>query len=163
MPIRPIPDADHFVRHIPGRLVNRRNGVVVGCFPQAYELRSGEDYLSGSWLEHFNPPRETQLSGVLLEVKGYPRAIKRRDAFGVSQVARLKECGAQRSMRLRVLHEPSTANPVAPAYAALRGIRREDQDICGLLAAALVTRAIDVTDIEAGAARNIHPSTPSSE
>src|SRR4051812_32077836 len=46
-----VPDDQTLVRYVKPSHVGRENGVVAMIFPQAFELREDEDYLSAGWLE----------------------------------------------------------------------------------------------------------------
>jgi hypothetical protein len=151
MAVNPIDNDEHVARHVRGRLVQRDGGRVLGCFPQAFELRpatptrQAESYLSASWLEYFAGDRIVQLRATLAEMRSYPLDIRAKDALAVANVGRIKEAGQTRDMNLRVLHEPRLPN--APAYAAIRGLRRDDAEILVLLTAAEVAETVEVASI----------------
>ena len=151
MAITAIADEQHVARHVRSRLLQRQNGNVVGCFPQAFELRAAtatreaETYLSASWLEFFVGDRATKLRQTLLEMRNYLE-VKAKDALAIANVGKIKEVGRVRNTRLRVLHEP--APPLAPAYAAIRGLRRDDTEILGLLAAEAVADMVEIAAID---------------
>jgi hypothetical protein len=150
MAVRPIPDPDHVARHVPARLVQRDNGVAIACFPQAFELRAAtgarpaETYLSATWLEFYRLPPAKRLSEARREVGGY-RELKRRDAFAVANVGSIRKLGSVRDAKLRVMHEPKDH---APAYAAIRGISRDDSELLNLLAAEAVSEIMDIASID---------------
>lgn len=72
------------------------------------------------------------------------REIKTKDALAVMNVGRILEAGQARSVRLRVLHEPNTDNP---AYAAIRGVPRDDNDLLDALATEAVVNVVVSEDL----------------
>ena len=146
---QPLPDEHHIARHVRGTLVQRVNGKVVGCFPDAFKLRDATDirpaetYLSACWLEWHQQDCEPGISSVAQEISS-SRTLKARDALAIVSVKKLKEVGSSRGQRLRVLHEPSVASP---SYTAVRGMNREDQELLQLIAAEAVAETVNLEPI----------------
>jgi hypothetical protein len=147
----PIDDKHHVARHVRARLVLRQNGKAVACFPQAFELRpatptrEAETYLSASWFEFFDGDWEARLKATLAEISGY-LSVKPKDALAIANVGNIKEVGANRGAKLRVLHEPDP--PLMPAYAAIRGVRSDDAELIELLAAEAFAETVEVSSIK---------------
>ncbi len=137
MAVRAIDDSHHVARHVKSRLVERKDGKIVGCFPQAFRLREAnesptkrpEEYLSVSWLEFFTGARLDQVREVVRELRR-KRTVKDVDVITLGNVQKIKIVGSMRSMKLRVLHEQESSS-----YSAIRGLKREDAEVLTLLAA----------------------------
>jgi hypothetical protein len=127
----------HFARQCASTKLIRKNGAVVGPFPQAFALRDAtadrpaETTLSGIWLENFPGSRMEQLAAARDELTAAGRTVRPKDALAVLNVGDVIAAGSQRSMKLRVLHEPM---PTSPSYAVIRGMMRDDTGILDLLA-----------------------------
>ncbi len=135
-----IPDEHHIVRFCPKRVIERdiTTKSIVGLFPQAFELRDGEEYLSNSYLEHFSD-RTTPLKSVLTAFRSRPLNIKPKDALATVSVSGIHECARARDCSLRVLHEPEEF----PDYATIRRLPQpNDLELCELLAT-VATLTID--------------------
>jgi len=72
------------------------------------------------------------------------REIKPKDGLAVMNVGRILEAGRTRSVRIRVLHEPNSRNP---AYAAIRGIPRDHQELLEALATETLADLVIAEDI----------------
>ncbi len=127
-----LPDADHVVRHINSQLLIREGDVVTGCFPQAFELRLGETYLSASWLEFF-PGTEDERRRAVVAAFARARSVKARHGFAFGNVGEVKNACADYGLKIRVIHEPAKSNP-NPAYTAVRNFRSDDMELLELLA-----------------------------
>ena len=93
--------------------------------PEAFKLRSGEDFLSTNWLEYFHPSdRQLQISGVqrTLEDKGF--RVNRNGGFAVLNV----ETTSQRinNTRLNFVLLGQTSDP---SHTGVFGIPEDDADI----------------------------------
>jgi hypothetical protein len=133
MAIKYLPDADHVVRHINSQLLIRdRNDVVTGCFPQAFELRPSETYLSASWLEFF-PGKADERRRAVVAACAQARSVKPRHGFAFGNVGQVKGACADFGLKIRVIHEPAKTNP-NPAYTAIRNFRSDDMELLELLA-----------------------------
>jgi len=133
MAIKYLPDGDHVVRHVGSQLLIRNDAdEVIGCFPQAFELKPGETYLSASWLEFF-PGTKDQQTASTIAAMALARAVKPRHGFAVGNVAEVKEACASFDLKIRVIHEPANDNP-NPAYTAVRNYRSDELELLALLA-----------------------------
>jgi hypothetical protein len=130
MAIKSLPDADHVVRHVPSKLLDE-NGLP---FPQAFELRPNETYLSTSWSEFFSGVIADRLAGVAC-LMSHNRKVKPRDAFALGNVGEIKDASADFDLKIRIVSEPDPApSGLNLAYAAIRQIRTENIELLELLA-----------------------------
>ena len=125
-----LPDGDHMVRHVPFHHLIRQK--LVGIFPQTFELREGEAYLSASWLEHFDGTKQERLKATAAAMSA-ARTILADHGFTVGNVGEVKDACDLHDVRIRVLHEPK-GNP-NPAYTAVRQFRSDNLELLELLAA----------------------------
>ena len=125
-----LPDADHVVRHIGSQLLERDgNDRLIGCFPQAFELRPDEKYLSASWLEFFNGTRQERLERTA-QACAKLRTVRPKHGFVIGNVGVVKEACASFNQKIRVIHEPNDN----PAYTAIRNYKSDDLELLELLA-----------------------------
>lgn len=139
-----LPDADSVVRHISSQLLVRENGRVIGCFPQAFELRENEEYLSTSWLEYFPGSSEERMTAVVAAV-AKARKVKASHGFATGNVRAVKDACGSFGLKIRVIHEPSDDNP-NPAYTAIRRYRSDDLQLLELLASDAWSRVVEAED-----------------
>lgn len=133
MAIKYLPDEDHVVRHVSSQLLIREDDQVVGCFPQAFELRPGERYLSASWLEYF-PGNLMERRKAVVAAVAAARSVRPSHGFAFGNVGEVKDACSAFGMRIRVIHEPDSSNP-NPAYTAIRNFKSDDIELLQLLAA----------------------------
>ena len=130
MATKSLPDTDHVVRHVPSQLLDD-NGMP---FPQAFELRPAETYLSTSWSEFFDGLLADRLAGCAC-VMSHNRTIKVRDAFAVGNVGEIKDACAEFNQKIRIVSEPDPApSGLNIAYAAIRQIQTDSLELLELLA-----------------------------
>jgi hypothetical protein len=129
---KPVPDEHHIVRHVGSQLLIREGDKVVGCFPQAFQLRAAESYLSASWLEFFGGPKHQQITDVIAAI-GKARQVKPSHGIAIGNVATVKEACGSFGQKIRVIHEPSDDNP-NPAYTAVRRFSSDEIQLLELLA-----------------------------
>ena len=139
-----LPDADTVVRHINSQLLVRENDKVIGCFPQAFELRQNEEYLSASWLEYF-PGTETERMTALVAAVAKARKVKASHGFATGNIFAVKEACSFFGLKNRVIHEPSFDNP-NPAYTAIRRYRSDDLQLLELLATDAWSGVVEAKD-----------------
>ena len=143
-----MPDTDHVVRHINSQLLIRdeaeQTKPVIGCFPQAFELRPAEQYLSASWLEFFPGSKHDRIVSVVGGV-AKARTVKPSHGFALGNVAKVKRACASFGLRIRVIHEPNKSNP-NPAYTAIRNYRSDDIELLELLASEAWSEVIEARD-----------------
>src|SRR5947209_8729261 len=127
----PIIAEHHVARHCRNRhIIKDSEGRPVSVFGDAFAFRENETYLSTGWVEFFAGVWLTQLSAVR-NAMAAGREIKPKDGLAVMNVGKLQDAARARSVRVRVLHEPNALNP---AYAAVRGIPRDHQELLEALA-----------------------------
>jgi hypothetical protein len=125
----------HFVRHVSSSRLKRRDdgvGPVYGVFPDAFQMRTTERELSGSWLEFFPDPHQHRLEQSAAAIAKMLK-VKRRDGFAVANVEKIHTACDQMGARVRVQHEPSKDNH-NPAYATIRNLPRDNLALLQLLA-----------------------------
>lgn len=127
-----LPDDDHVVRHCASQLLIREGEDVIGVFPQVFELREGEKYLSASWLEFFPGTKHERMKEVVAATNK-ARTVKRSHGFALGNVGAVKEACGSFALKVRIIHEPSNSNP-NPAYTAVRGFKSDDAELLQLLA-----------------------------
>jgi len=124
-----VPPDNHVVRHVKSTLLIRNSAdEVVGCFPQAFELRVDEASLSVSWLEYYDGSRDQRLRQVKQKSD---REIRRKDALAVGNVGRMLDVCAHFGVKPRVVHEPTDRNP---AHSAIRQFPRDNLELLALIA-----------------------------
>jgi hypothetical protein len=123
-------DEHHLVRHIRHTEIDDLGNGQLLAFPQAFQLRSGETYLSNGWLEFFSGSESDCLSGVSTAMSR-TRQVKSHHALAIGNVAEIKEACADFGMKVRILHEPFPENI---AYATVRQIKTDDDQLLELLA-----------------------------
>lgn len=129
----------HVARHCRNRhIIKDAQNRPVSVFGDAFALRENEGYLSAGWVEFFPGNRLGQLAEVR-NAMAAGREIKRKDGLAVMNVGKVEEVGRTRSVRVRVLHEPKPDNP---AYAAIRGVPRDHQELLEALAAETIVEIV---------------------
>jgi hypothetical protein len=139
-----LPDTDSVVRHINSQLLVRENDKIVGCFPQAFQLRPSEEYLSTTWLEYF-PGTPTQRMTAVVAAVAKTRKVKDSHGFATGNVGVIKEVCGSFGLKIRVIHEPSDENP-NPAYTAIRRYKSDDIQLLELLAADAWSTVVEARD-----------------
>jgi hypothetical protein len=140
-----LPDADHVVRHLNSQLLIREGDQVIGCFPQAFELKTGEKYLSAAWLEFFPGTVEERKSTVVAAYAA-ARTVRPSHGFAFGNVGQVKNACASYGLKIRVIHEPSKTNP-NPAYTAIRNYKSDDIELLQLLASDAWSEVVEAKDI----------------
>jgi hypothetical protein len=139
-----LPDEHHVIRHLRSQLLIKEGDQVIGCFPQAFELKPAEKYLSASWLE-FYPGTPRQQTVAVIAGIGNAREVRRSHGFALGNVGAVKEACGSFGQKIRVIHEPSKDNP-NPAYTAIRRFRSDDLQLLELLAGEAWSRVIEAKD-----------------
>ena len=127
---RPI-DKQHHVARLCGHQRLQRDpvsGEIVAVWPAAFELRvkENETYLSANWLEYFVGDVLEQLCQALAVLRGkMKRKIGPQSALLRLNVGEVLAAGEVQSIKLRVMHEMKKTDP---AYAAIRGLPRDNGD-----------------------------------
>jgi hypothetical protein len=110
--------------------------------PATQDLRA-EDSLSGVYYEWFDGTHAEKLKASCHFIG---MEIKRKDALLRLNAGLIKKQGAEKSKKLRVLHEPDDE---CPPYAAIRGLPlNPDNELCALLAALSVVEALERASVD---------------
>jgi hypothetical protein len=132
-----LPLEDHVVRFVPkNRLRKDADGNVMGVLPQAFQRRDSEQYLSGTWLEHFATDYEQGLIGSAAAIRRQ-LTVKPRDGFTVGGFGDVIRICDGLGVRVRTLHEP--VHPENTGHCAMRGLPRDDLELFSLLADDVLT------------------------
>ena len=130
MPPTDIPEENHVMRYVRKRMLHHENGVVLGIFPQALELRENETYLSVTWLEHFDPEYETGIIQAAAAI-GRQLDVKPKDGFAMAILAKFNAICASSGEKIRVVCEPEDENT---GHVAIRRYPRDNTELFYLLA-----------------------------
>lgn len=114
---------------------------MISCFPQAFELRENEQYLSASWLEYFPGSADERITAVVAAV-AKARTVKPSHGFAIGNVGAVKDACSSFGLQIRVIHEPSDDNP-NPAYTAIRRYKSDDIQLLELLASDAWSRVVE--------------------
>jgi hypothetical protein len=145
MPTKYLPDEDHVVRHVSSQLLIRDDEKVIGCFPQAFELKPGEKYLSASWLEFFSGNDDERRRAVVAGMAA-ARTVKPSHGFAFGNVGEVKAACSSFGIRIRVIHEPEEDNP-NPAYTAIRNFKSDELELLQLLAAEAWAEVVEAKEL----------------
>ena len=127
-----LPDDDHVMRYVPwGKLRRDEDDNIVGFLGEAFKLRPDEDALSVNWLEYFEGDREARIQASVRTFRSTHR-VGTKSAFGVGNVAKIKEVCRARSARVRIVYEPREDNQ---SHSAIRRLPRDDAILLDALAA----------------------------
>ena len=147
MPPTPLPSDDHIVRYARKRvLIWDDDENVLGVFPQAFELRENETYLSVTWLQYFSADYEHGLIESAAAVRRQLE-VKPRDGFTTGCVGTVQEKCNALNVRVRILHEPVA--PENEGHSAWRGVPRDNDDLLALMAAEVFTDTRAARDVPA--------------
>jgi len=105
-----------------------------------------EDYLSATWLEYFDQKVGPRIKQVVQVMRNCALKLTAKTGLAVANVGKIQDCGTQCGVKIRVLNEPDL--PKNPAYAAIRGLRREDQELLEMLAADAVVETVMVSIVD---------------
>lgn len=123
-------DDHHLVRHIRESEIDDQGNGQILAFPQAFELRQGETYLSNGWLEFFDGSISDCLSGVATAMCN-GRKVKGHHGLAIGEVLAIKDACQEFEVKVRILHEPLATNI---SYATIRQIRTTEYQLLELLA-----------------------------
>ena len=127
-----LPNEDHVMRYVPwGKLRKDEDDKVLGFLGEAFKLKPDEDALSVNWLEYFEGDREARIQASVRTFRSTLR-VGTKSAFGVGNVAKIKEVCRARSARVRIVYEPREDNQ---SHSAIRRLPRDDAILLDALAA----------------------------
>jgi hypothetical protein len=144
-----IPNSDHVARYCnPQRVVrDPRTKVVTGVFPQAFELRSGEGYLSTYWMEAFVGDIDFRFKSVLGALRKKFQ-LKPTGAFARLNAGDVVQSGTVRNRVLRI-RDRSHVNDIG--YSGIYGLPADNSDweLLALLAHECCKEVREVSGIDA--------------
>jgi hypothetical protein len=127
---RDVPSADHIARYCNSQRVIRDpiTDKINGVYPQAFELRPKETYLSASWFESFgrDAGHDHQFKSALEALRIKHRSVKSDGAFARLNAGRIFEVGAERGHSLRVRDRSSADDP---GYASIENTPLDNSDL----------------------------------
>jgi len=127
-----LPDNDHVMRYVPwGRLRRDGDDNVLGFLGVAFQRRANEDSLSVNWLEYFPGDRDTKIRASVTKFRETIH-VGTKSAFGVGNVARVKNVCRANGARVRIVYEPTDDNL---SHSGIRRLPRDDLSILDALAA----------------------------
>jgi hypothetical protein len=127
-----LPDEDHVMRYASwNRLRKDEDDNVLGFLGDAFQLKPGEPSLSVNWLEYFDGDRDEKIR---MSVKTFRETIKvgTKSAFGIGNVAKIKEICRGNGSSVRIVYEPTDDNP---SHSGIRRLPRDDLSLLEALAA----------------------------
>lgn len=146
---RDVPVADHIARYCnPQRVIrDPLTGAIEGVYPQAFELRPKESYLSASWMEFFGRDEGTdhQFKSVVSALRAKHPNVKPHGAFARLNAGRILEVGSERGHSLRIRDRSSARDP---GYASIENTPRDNSDL-ELLATFAEACCVDIRAVEA--------------
>ena len=120
--------------------------LLIGLLPQAFQLREREDYLSVNWLEYHDGDRDTQIRLSVWAVRSsFSKPLGPKSAFGIANVAKIKEVAQGSGARVRVTHEPHGESN--PGHAGVRRLPADDLSLLEALAADAFTEMVSNAEI----------------
>jgi hypothetical protein len=148
MAVTNIVDDHHFVKHCKNKVVIRENGNIISVHPAAFELRaSSKDFrqektLSGVYYEFFDGDAAEKICACYHFIK---MEMKAKDVLIRMNARLVREQGKNRSIPLRVTHEPDKD---CLAYAAIHGMPvKADDELNGLLQSLAVLEICEISSI----------------
>ena len=143
-----VPDAHHVARYCRQQLVihDPHTNKVLGAFPQVFELRPREPYLSVYWMEPLADDIQAQFKGVLRSLRR-KYAVHRDGAFARVNAGRVVAAGASRGHSIRIRDR---SNPQDLGYASIVGTPADnsDQTLLALFVGECCSAVHGTTEIE---------------
>ena len=123
-------DANHVMRYVPWSKLRRDAAdVVLGFFPQAFQLRPDEAALSVNWIKYF-PGAATQARDCVWALRR-TRNVGALSAFAIAATSAIRTACLTRDVRVRIVHEPREGEP---AHASIYHLPAEDLNLLSALA-----------------------------
>lgn len=117
MAVKDIVDGHHVLRHCRTRLVDTSDPNDLQPFPEAFELKSKEKYLSASYYEYFSGTHDERLRESLVLLARRFNGIKDDDALLMMNAGEIRSCGRKQDLQIRVVFQPTQGKP---DYAGIR-------------------------------------------
>lgn len=133
-------DAHHVVRYVPWTKL-RKDGDdnVLGFLPAAFELRATEESLSVNWLEYFTGDHQNQVTECVKEFRNGNFDVKKKSAFGVANVRKVKDIFQDSGKPVRIIYSPSPGNC---SHSAIQKLPRDEFALFEALAADAFTEMV---------------------
>jgi hypothetical protein len=139
-----LPDEDHVMRYVSwARLRRDEDDNVLGFLGEACQLRPNEESLSVNWLEYFDGDRDTKIR-MSVNIFRQTITVRTKSAFGIGNVAKIKEICRASGASARVVYEPTDNNP---SHSAIRRLPRDDLSLLEALAADAFVELVQNTAI----------------
>lgn len=130
--VSPVPDNDDILRYVsPNRIRRDEESKPIGVLYAAFQLRSGEQYLSAGWLDYYSGARPERLRAAAAAYDASPLCIKPSGGFAIGRVGSIKDAGKAFGQSFRIVHEPSRG---LGSYVAVRQYRDDERELLELLA-----------------------------
>ena len=144
-----VPNSDHVARYCNPQRVERdpRTKVVTGVFPQAFELRPNEGYLSTYWMEAFVGDIDFRFKAVLGALRKKYQ-VKPDGAFAQLNAGHVVQSGVVRNRVLRIRDRSHTTDI---GYSGVYGLPADNSDLelLALLAHECCKEVREVSGIDA--------------
>jgi hypothetical protein len=137
-----------------GRLRRDEDDNVLGFLPQAFQLRSDDEYLSVNWIEYHDGDRTAQTQASVWAMRR-ERDVGAKSAFAVGNVGKLKSIALVNDSRVRITHEPRKGNP---AHSGIRRLPRDDLTLLAALADDAFTEMVENADVPAEGIGGVIPT-----
>lgn len=144
-----LPGDHHILRRVSwARLRRDADGEVIGCLPQAFELRENEQDLSANWLEyHDGVTHAARIGQCVVELRSASlrggTKIGPKCGFAVACVRKAKEvCGGLRK-QVRIVYAPSHI----ASHAVIKNLPRDDASLLDAFATEAFTEMVMNKDI----------------
>jgi hypothetical protein len=127
-----LPDEDHVMRYVPwGKLLKDEHDNVLGFLGEAFKLKPDEPYLSVNWLEWFGGNRDANIRASVKTFRS-TLTVGFKSAFGIGNVAKIKEVCRANGASVRIVHEPRDDNN---SHSGIRRLPPDDFTLLEALAA----------------------------
>jgi hypothetical protein len=141
-----LPDEDHVMRYASWTKLRRdEDDNVLGFLGDAFKLKPEETSLSVNWLEYFDGDREARIQASVRMFR-HTITVGTKSAFGIGNVAKIKEVCRARGATVRIVYEPTEDNPF---HSGIRRLPRDDSMLLDALAADAFAELIHNTAIPA--------------
>jgi hypothetical protein len=122
---------DTLIRHAGwAKLRKDEDDNVIGILAVAFELRSGETYLSSTWMEHFGGISPANLYAAVGAIRA-SRDVGKKSGFALGLVGEICAACSAANRNIRVVREPEDNNS---GHTAVRKWPRDNLDLLQLMA-----------------------------
>jgi hypothetical protein len=139
-----LPDEDHVMRYVPwARLRRDGDDNVLGFLGEAFQLKPKEESLSVNWLEYFHGEKDEKIH-LSVEAFRHTITVGKKSAFGIGNVAKIKDICRANGASVRIVYEPTDDNP---SHSGIRRLPRDDLSLLEALAADAFVELVQNTAI----------------